>query len=180
MKKWLIVCGATLIFLLGGVFADVRAADVPKIGMVDLFRALNESEAGKRAKGDLETVIKSKQVSIDEKGKGIEKAKADMEKQAAILSPDAKKAKEEEIERMIRDYQRVVADSQQEVKKKENELTGSILKELRELIARIGQEESYTLVLENAEGIMLYHDKSLEITDRLIKRYNESKTKESK
>jgi outer membrane protein len=180
MNKWLAILGAALLVIWGGMMSEGYAADGPKVGVVDLFKALNESDTGKRAKGDLESVIKSKQAAIDEKGKAIEKAKSEIEKQAAILSAEAKKAKEEEIERMIRDYQRVVTDSQAEVKKKEGELTGSIIKELRELIARIGQEEAYTLVLENAEGIILYFDKAIDFTDKVIKRYNDMKAKEGK
>jgi len=101
--------------------------------------------------------------------------RADFEKQAAIISPEAKKAKEEELERLLRDYQRIVADSQAEVKKKEGELTGEILKDLREMINKIAQEEGYTLILEHAEGLVLYSNKSLDLTDKVIKRYNESK-----
>ena len=42
-----------------------------KIGYVDLVKSLNESEAGKKAKTDLEFLIKTKQTTIDEKGKAI-------------------------------------------------------------------------------------------------------------
>ena len=44
----------------------------------------------------LKNLIKSKQ-TIDEKGKTIEKIKADLEKQASVLSAEAKKSKEEEL-----------------------------------------------------------------------------------
>jgi outer membrane protein len=173
MRKaaWLIV----VIVLLTGT--SVFAADTLKIGYVDLVRALNESESGKKAKADLEFLIKSKQVTIDEKGKAIEKGKGDLEKQASVLSPDARKSKEEELERLIREYQRLVSDSQSEVKKKESELTGEILKEIRAIIQKTGQDESYTLILENAEGQILYAVKEVDLTDVVIKKHNESKAK---
>ena len=98
-----------------------------------------------------------------------------MEKQAAVISPDAKKAKIEEIERLERDFQRLVADSQAEIKKKEGELLGEIYKELRDVISKIGQEDGLSLILEYNEGGVLYSNKSLDITDRVIKRYNEAK-----
>ncbi|GER93309.1 hypothetical protein A45J_1046 [hot springs metagenome] len=175
MKKILVVVVLSFCLLSVGMIPQKSNAEALKVGIVDLLRALNESEAGKRAKADLESLIKSKQTSIEEKGKNIEKLKAELEKQAAIISAEAKKAKEEELERLIRDYQRVVADSQAEVKKKEGELTGEILKDLREMINKIAQEEGYNLILENAEGLVLYANKSLDLTDKVIKRYNESK-----
>ena len=69
-----------------------------------------------------------------------------------------------------------MTDSQAEVKKKENELTNDILKELREVIERIGQEEDYSLILEHAEGLVLYSKKANNITEKVIKRYNELKS----
>ena len=171
-----------LAVLIPALFTAGRAsgADVVKIGYVDLRVALNESEAGKKAKIELESLIKTKQSSIEDKGKTIEKLKADFEKQASVLSADARKGKEEEIERLMRDYQRLVQDSQNDVKKKEGEVTGSILKELRDVVEKIGQEEGYSLILENVEGIILFSRKDLDITERVIKNYNDWKAKQKK
>lgn len=166
-----------LIFIgLSFLVEDCKAEEL-KIGYVDLRLALNESEAGKKAKTELESLIKIKQAAIDEKGKTIDKLKADLEKQASVLSEEARKSKEEEIERQIREYQRLVQDSQAEVKKKESELTNAILKELREVIDKIGKEENYTLILENVEGFILYSKKDIDLTEKVIKTYNDTKTK---
>jgi outer membrane protein len=175
MKKTLVVMIVGLCIFASGMLTKASAADTIKIGIVDLLRALNESEAGKRAKADLEALIKSKQASIDEKGKKIEALKSDLEKQAALISAEAKKAKEEELERLIRDYQRIVADSQAEVQKKKGELTGVILKDLRDVINTVAQEEGYSLILEKAEGLVLYASKHFDITDKITKKYDESK-----
>jgi len=178
MKKavWLVV---VLLLLTGGSSMAAELITV-RIGYVDLVKALNESESGKKAKADLEFLIKTKQTSIDEKGKAIEKAKADIEKQSSVLSPDARKTKEEEMERLLRDYQRLVADSQNEVKKKESELTGDILKDLRAIVQKIGEDEGYTLILESAEGQILYAKKESDLTETVMKKYNESKAKPKK
>lgn len=159
---------------------SVSGADALKIGYIDLRLTLNESDAGKKAKIELESLIKTKQSAIDEKGKAIDKMKAELEKQSSVLSSDAKKAKEDEIERFVRDYQRLVQDSQNDVKKREGEITGSILKEIRDITDKIGKEEGYALILENAEGIILYSRKELDLSDRVIKRYNEWKAQQKK
>lgn len=167
-----LICFASLFIISGNAIAQEL-----KIGYVDLRLALNESEAGKKAKTELESMIKIKQAAIDEKGKAIERLKGELEKQASVLSEEARKSKEEEIERNIREYQRLVQDSQAEVKKKESELTGSILKELREVIDKIGKEENYTLILENVEGLILYSKKDIDLTEKVIKTYNDMKAK---
>jgi outer membrane protein len=173
MKRFTAFFISVLFFAIA--MASVAYAETVKVGIVDLFRSINESDSGKKAKSDLESLIKSKQSSVEEKGKALEKLKTDLEKQAAIISADAKKVKIEEIERLERDFQRLVADAQAELKKKEGELTGAIIKELREIINKTAQEEGYTLILERAEGLVLYANKTIDITDKIIKKYNESK-----
>jgi outer membrane protein len=174
MRKvaWLFI----VLILLAG--RPVLAADnIFKVGFVDLARSLNESEAGKKAKADLEFMIKGKQSTIDEKGKAIEKAKSDLDKQSSVLSQEARKTKEEELERMLREYQRLVGDSQTEVKKKEGEFTGEIIKEIRAIIQKTGQDEGYTMILENSDGQVLYSRKDHDLTDAIIKKFNASRTK---
>jgi len=168
-----------VVLMISGPFvaSEVRAADAVKIGYVDLRVVLNESESGKKAKAELESAIKMKQAAIDEKGKAGEKLKAELEKQSSVLSAEARKAKEEEVERAFRDYQRLVQDAQGEIKKQEEKYTGTIVKEIRTIIEKIGQEEGYSLILENFEGIILFSRKDLDITDRVIQRFNESKAK---
>lgn len=178
MKKtvWLLA----VLFMVTFVFTAQQgfAAEQPiKIGVVDLIKSLNESDAGKKAKADLEILIKTKQAAIDEKGKEIEKLKSDLEKQSSVLSADARKSKEDELEKHIREYQRIVTDSQTDVKKKEGEFTGEILKDLRAIIEKIGQEGNYTMIIENAEGIILYSKPDQNLTEQVIKKYNESKGK---
>lgn len=152
-------------------------AENMKIGVVDLLKALNESESGKKAKTDLEFLIKLKQSSLEEKSKVIEKLRADLEKQSSVLSADARKSKEEELDRLVRELQRLASDSQAEVKKKENNFTLEIIKELRAIIEDVGNKKGYTMIIENADGIILFSTKNIDLTDEIIKKYDESKAK---
>lgn len=176
---WAVMAACCLLFV-SLVISPVQsqAADVVKFGSIDVQKVLNESEAGRRAKTDLEGLIKSKQITIDEKGKAIEKLKADIEKQASVLSADARKSKEEELEKSVREYQRLVQDSQTEIKKKEAELTETILKDVKELVEKSGEQEGYALILE--KGMVLYSNKGIDITDTILKKYDESKSKTAK
>jgi outer membrane protein len=162
-----------LLFALITLPMSLRAADTVKFGSIDVQKVLNESDAGKKAKSDLESLIKTRQSSIDEKGKAIEKLRADIEKQASVLSADARKNKEDELEKLLREYQRIVQDSQTEIKKKEGEFTETILREVRELIEKIGEEEVYTLIIE--KGMILYSNKGIDITDSVLKKYDSFK-----
>lgn len=180
MKKLSLLLVALILLTGNHVYAENTKTENIRIGSVDLIKALNESDAGKKAKTDLEFMIKSKQTSLDEKGKNIEKTKSEIDKQSSVLSADARKSKEEELEKMIRDYQRLVSDSQNEIKKKEGDLTAEIIKELRGIIEKIGSDEGYTLILEGGEGQILFAKKEIDITDTVLKKHNELKAKSKK
>ena len=177
MKKIILVMIVGFAVLLNGALSRVNAADM-KFGFVDIDRAANDSEEGKKAVTGLKDFMSSRQSSISERGKAIEKMKSDLEKQGAIMSPDAKKSKIEEVERSEREFQRMVSDANQEFEKKRRELTESVYKEIIDVVAKFGQEEKYTIILPVQS--LLYSDKTLDITDVIIKRFNESKGTKSK
>jgi outer membrane protein len=176
LKKIFALCPLLFALCLSPVIS--YASEQIKIGIIDIQKVLSESDAGKKAKTDLESLIKSKQLIIDEKGRTIEKLKSEMEKQASVLSAEARKNKEDELEKLIKEYQRLVQDSQAEVKKKEAELTDVILKEIHEIVNKIGEQEGFSIIVEL--GMVLYSDKAMDITDAILKKYNESKVKTKK
>lgn len=154
------------------VSSSLWAAEL-KIGYIDLQRVVYESDAGKKAKSELDALIKSKQVVVDEKRQTLEKLKSDIEKQASALSPEARKSKQNDYEKIEREYLRLTQDAETELRKKDSELKEMILKDVFELMNKIGKEEGYALILD--KGIAVYLDKSLDITDGVIKKYNELK-----
>jgi outer membrane protein len=177
MKKIVLVMIVGFAVLLNGALSRVNAADM-KIGFVDIDRAANDSEEGKKAVGVLKDFMSSRQSTISEKGKEIEKMKSDLEKQGSIMSQDAKKSKVEELERSEREFQRMVSDANQEFEKKRRESTESVYKEIIDIVVKLGQAEKYTIILPVQS--LLYSDKTLDITDTIIKKFNESKGSKSK
>jgi outer membrane protein len=172
MKKIFLALVVGFAVLLTCALSNVSAADL-KMGFVDIDKAANDSEEGRKAISQLNDFKLSKQSVITEKGKAIEKLKSDLEKQGSIISSDAKKSKMEEIERSERELQRMVSDASQEFEKKRRELTESVYKEIIELLSRYGQDEKYTAILPLQS--VLYGDKTLDITDIIIKKFNETK-----
>jgi len=154
---------------------SVKAEDALKIATLDVQEVLYTSEAGKKASSDFETLRKSKQSILDKKGEAIDKLKDELDKQASVLSLEAKKNKENELEQMLRDYQRTAQDSQAELKKKEAEVVEAILKGIHAVAEKIGKEEGYTLILER--GLVIYSKKEVDITDKVLKEFNKTKVK---
>lgn len=153
--------------------ATATAAD--KFAFVDLQRVLVQSDAGKKAKADLEALEKSKKAVIDEKIKAITALEDELNKQASVLSADAKKAKEEELDKLGRDIKTAVTEARAEMQKKENELTGAILNDIIAIVDAMGAEEGYSIIFRSE--VIISAKKEFELTDLVLKRFNESKGK---
>lgn len=154
------------------VFISNAQAEI-KIGVVDLFKVLNESEEGKKSINELQSMVDSRQKSLEEKQKKIQALKEEYDKKKSVLNEEARKSKEEEIERLSRDLQRTAADYQVELQKKQNEITQSMIKDIRIVINEFAQKEGYNIVLERAEQFIIYITPNIDITDKIITLFNQ-------
>ena len=152
----------------------VRAADI-KIGIVDLQRALNESAAGKKAKDQFKGEFDKMQDSLKKEKDALDKLKDDLDKKSVVLKDDQRKAMMDDFDRRRTDLRRKLEDSDAALRKKDQELTGSILKDLAVVIQEIGEREGYTVILENSSSSVLYGSKSIDITDEAIKAFDAKK-----
>ena len=169
-KKLGVVVGMILL----GWFGSVLAAEL-KVAYVDIQRAVNESNAGKEAKKAItKEVEKFQHIAVD-KQKELQTLKESLDKQALMLTPDARGNKEKEYQNKLREFQRWGEDTQNEVNQKRMEIERNISAALIKVIQKIGADEGYTVILEKNESIVLYATKSIDITDRVIKAYDAQK-----
>ena len=169
-KKLAIVTGMILLGWIGSVWA----ADL-KIAYVDIQRAINECNAGKDAKKVITKEVERLQHLGAEKQKELQTLKESYDKQALMLTPEARANKEKELQSKSRDFQRWMDDTQNEMNQKRAEMERNISIGLVKVIQKVGADEGYTLILEKNEGIVLYASKALDITDRVIKAYDAQK-----
>lgn len=166
------IVGVLLTILL---FAAPALAVENKIGYVDLQKALNTSEAGKAAKERISKKVKEYEGTIDARQKEIKKLKEELEKQAMLLSEDARGAKERDYQQKVKEFQRFTKDIQEELQQKDNDFTKQILEELFKVIKEVGEKEGYTLILEQSESSILYADEKVNLTDKVIKAFDAKK-----
>lgn len=169
MKGVWVVTAAVLI-------ASVALAEgAPKIGYVDLQRALNESEAGRKAKEDFKVQVDKLQAQLKRQKDDIDSLKDQLEKKSVVMKEEERANLEDEYRRKLRDFERNYKDSQADLQKKDNELTGAIIKDLQEVIRTYGEREGYTLILEATSSAVLYGTKSADLTDDVMKLYNSTR-----
>ena len=117
----------------------------PKIGYVDLQRALNESDAGKKAKEEFKVQVDKLQAQLKKQKDEIDNLKDQLEKKSLVMKEEERSNLEEDYRKKLRDFERNYKDSQADLQKKDNELTGAIIHDLQEVIRGYGERENYTL-----------------------------------
>jgi outer membrane protein len=172
MKKLFFMIGL-MVALTVYAMPPAFAAESGKTAVVDFSTVINNSEAGKKANAELNQLINTRRAEAQEKLNNVESLKKALDEQAATLSAEDKKAKQEELNKVYRDYQSTVAQSNAEVQKKQNELRANVLNEIKEVLAKIAREENYTFIFDAV--VVPYYDKSSDISDKVIQKYNESK-----
>jgi outer membrane protein len=163
------------------VLGFVQSTDAAsKVGFVDVQKVLVRSVAGAAAREQLEREKAAMQKEVDGRRTDVEKLRDELEKKGLVLSADAKREKEEAFQRRVRDLRRLTEDYQKELERKEQALTARILQDLTGLIERYGKDRGYLLIIEKRGASVIYGDAEADVTEEIIKVYDQEKAKEKK
>lgn len=143
-----------------------------KIGVVDMQRAMNETEDGRKAKAQLKKIFEERQKTLDKQQNDLKSMKDSLEKQRDVLSRDVLAKKLEEYQKAFAELQTTYMEFQRELGSKEGDLTKSIVERMQRIMRRIGQTDGFTLILERSEGGVVFVPSNYDLTDMLIQRYN--------
>ncbi len=165
---------ATIAFVISALLlnAGFAKADETKIGIIDMQKAIQTSESGKKAKAELEQAFNKKKKELQDQEAVLKKLQEDFQKKQAALSDSAKKEQLGKLQEKGMKYQELLQKSQAEIQKKEQEMSEPIIKKIREKVSEIAKKKNYTLVLEKNENLVIYHQDKDDLTDEVIKAVN--------
>jgi outer membrane protein len=171
LQRIVLSCLAALLFV-SAVAPSMAEAQAFKIAVVDLQRAINETEDGRKSKDKLKKLFESRQQGLDKKQNELKTMKEELEKQQKVLSREAFDTKVEAYQKQLVELQQVYVDYQRELAEKEGELTKQIIERMERILRRIGQTEGYQLIVERNEAGVIYVPTNYDLTDVVIQRYN--------
>jgi outer membrane protein len=183
---WVVMLGVVLMY--SGV--EIAQAQALKVGVVDLQLVLDSSIRGKAAKDRLKEMsvklqeeIKVKREFKDKREEELQRLRSEIRSQGLVLSEPARVAKEEdfrnkirELKRFIDDTNRFIEDATQEFREREGRETQLLLGEIRKIVAEVGKQENYSLILEGNENaaVVLYYTKTIDLTQKIVQRYDQA------
>lgn len=150
-------------------FAGSAAAQM-KVAVVDVHRAVAQTEDGLRAQATLKKLFDSRQQELNRKQTDLQRQREDIDKQSKVMSKDALAKRVEDWQRQMMELQAVFVEYNRELEKKQKELQDPIFEKVMAIIKRLATTDGIDLVVDRATVAYVRGD--LDLTDRCIQVYN--------
>jgi outer membrane protein len=154
-----------------GSFANPAAAQT-KMAVVDVQRAVMQTEDGLRAQATLKKLFDSRQQELNKKQVDMQKQKEDIDRQSHVLSAQALQKKVEDWQKQMVELQSTFSEYNKELEKRQKELTDPIFERVISVIKRLAGQDGYDLIVDRATVAFARSD--LDLTDRVIQLANGS------
>lgn len=147
------------------------AANLLKVAVVDLQGALNATSEGIAAKETLRKKHMAKQEQVD-------KMKAELDTleekiKSPVISADAQAELKEEYRLKKGKLIEFVTVAKEEEDRENQQLSAGILEGLVQITREIAETDNYSIILEKSGSAVVYFEDSMDITDRVVKTYNQ-------
>jgi outer membrane protein len=156
---------AGALFLLGS-----NASAQMKVAVVDVQRAVMQTEDGLRAQATLKKVFDSRQQELNKKQTDLAKQREEIDKQSKVMSKEALQKRVEDWQKAMVELQAVFVEYNKELEKKQKELTDPVFEKVMGIVKRVASTEGFDLVVD--KQTVAYMRSDLDITDKCIQLYN--------
>jgi outer membrane protein len=169
MKKLLgIAICLIVIFSVNALYAGM------KVGVFDMQIVMVKSLNGSKIKDLLQQKKTYYEKQFEKKKNELKKMKNDLEKKSMLLSQEAKDNAEKDYQKKVRDLKLFASDSENELKQLYQEKTQWLIHDILSFVRNYAKKNNFTIVIEKQEGGVVFADKSIDITDKILKAYNET------
>jgi outer membrane protein len=160
VRKSYLTLGLVFVFGLTVFIAAAFAAD--KIAYVDLTKIFSEYSKTK----DYDKALNERQSAYEsERDKMVSEIKQFQDK-LNLLSDKEKEAKKDDLEKKIKSLQEFDRQKQTDLRKEQDDKMKELLKDINDAIKVYAEKEGYTMVFN--DRVLVYQDKSLDITDKIV------------
>lgn len=154
--------------------AESAPATAMKIGTIEMQKAIESVNIGKKARDQLEKEYNLKKKMLQDEDNAIKKLIEEFKKQSLALNDDAKMKKQQEIQERASKFQESIQKSEMEVRKRESDLTAPIVSQIKEVIQEQAKKNNYDLVLDRNQnnGPVLFSKDEHDLTKIVIDEFN--------
>jgi len=146
--------------------------DPRSIYVVDMQRAIDESEMGKAAKLRVDSEIKKEETSLQKLRTDIDRLKSDLMKQSSLLSPEAASEKKVQIEGKVAELKTSFEQKKESLARKNAAEIEKIVREIDKVVQDLARKNSYGFVIEKDTRYVLFVKDKYDLTPEVIEALN--------
>ncbi len=145
-----------------------------KVGFIDIEVVLRDSKVGRETGALLQKEHESKELVLRQKKQLIENMRKDALGNGFAMNDDNRKVLVERILEQQKDFDRTLEDFRVEMDRREQDFRQNALKEIKDIVIKIGKEREFDIIVERKEAGILYGGPGTDITQDVILAYDES------
>ena len=126
-----------------------------RIGTVNMEKAMQSVELGKKAKAQIEKEISATTESLQKKKKALQARSQEFENQSLAISQSEAQKRGAALQKDIMEFQQETAKKQVDLEQRQRELFQPILNKMKHTIAEVAKKHEFSVVLEKGENPML-------------------------
>lgn len=166
-----VVWGALFVALLFGG-ARSASADV-KLAFIDTDRIFAEYEKTREVQAAFNREVQELSRTAQDQKAEIDKMQKQLDQQSPMLSEAKKDQETQALQQKVSDYEAFIQKNWGPggaISKLNEEYLRPIVDRVHLIVADIGNNEGYQLILDAADGNIVYGDQSLDLTNRVLSR----------
>jgi outer membrane protein len=166
------------LILVGSVVAAagaVQADEKLRVGVLDVRKVLVESKSGQAHRAELEKMVKERREKIGKEEASLKALQEKLEKDVLVMTDKQKEEKKKEFDDRVGALKKMSQDAQQEVAKRDNEISGKASAMVRGIVDEIAKQEKVALVVDKNQSGIVWVAEEVDLTDKVLKAY-EAKT----
>jgi outer membrane protein len=147
----------------------LRAEEI-KIGYIDTVKIFAEYKETVDAEAIYKKEVdawKKKQTDLETE---LARLREEIQSQSLMLSEEKLAEKKQTFDRKMQDYQKYMSETFSDdglAAKRNRELTAPIVEKINGVIAKLAEDEGYTIIFDAAQGNIVYGKKALDLTERV-------------
>jgi outer membrane protein len=144
-----------------------------KIGVVDIDQAISSTTEGKAAREEFARKQRDAEAKVQPMIEKYQALEEDLKQKKFVLSDEALFQKQLDLAQMRNEIETKMKELENQLQLDQKRLEGPLTKKLVDVIEGAGKESGFTMILRRGSPGLLYTREALDITDLIIKKYNQ-------
>ena len=171
MKNLVLSLSILLGLLAWPVLASAQGAS-GKIGVLNIQESIGKSGEGKKAFAELQKKYQPREQDLQRQQQDITALQDQLQKQATTLSDEERARLSRDLEEKQKILKRASEDANVDFQNDSQEVVRRIGQKMLRVISEYAQQNSFVLVIDNAQIPVYYAAKEADLTDEIVKRYD--------